>query len=112
MGEPKAPIATDALGRVLYVADVARILRVSLSTARAFLGQLEQRSEGDLVHRRGRKLCITERALNAVLSGGEAGPSLRRHVAALDRQVRRLARRVEALESLFGSESLSKIDAA
>jgi hypothetical protein len=97
-----------AVGRVLYVADVAKILRVSLSSARAYLVELEERFEGELVHRRGTKLFITERALNLALSGKAIEPSVRRHLAALDRQVRRLTERLRAVEGQHGVLPLSE----
>ena len=100
MSEPKESAAGGmAMGHVLYVADVAKVMRVGLSTARAFLVDIEARSEGELVFRRGRKLCITERSLAVALSGGGIDQSVRRHVSALDRQMRRLTMRVQALEA-------------
>lgn len=109
MGEPTESRAGDlAVGRVLYVADVARMMRISLSSARAYLVQLEERFEGELVQRRGKKLFITEQALNLALSGRAIEPSVRRHVAALDRQVRRLTERLRAVEARHGGAVLSE----
>ncbi len=109
MSEPKASIADRvAMGRVLYVADVAKIMRIGLSSARAFLVNIEARSEGELVFRRGRKLCITERSLGLALSGGGTDQGVRRHVSALDRQMRRLTTRVQALEA-SNAEALSRL---
>ena len=109
MSEPRESSGDGiAMGRVLYVADVATTMRIGLSSARAFLVGVEARSEGELVFRRGRKLCITERSLAVALSGGGTDPGVRRQLSALDRQVRRLTTRVQSLEALR-TQMLSKV---
>jgi hypothetical protein len=99
--------------RVLYVRDMAKLRRVSVSAARAWLAALEARSDGDLVHRVGNRLCITERAYASVLSGGGPEPSLRREVLLLRREVQRLAsrlRRVEAQQDPTRSRQSTRIE--
>jgi hypothetical protein len=89
--------------RVLYVPDVAKILRISLSAAREFLAGLESRFEGDGVVRIGRKLAITEATLRRVLAGWAPDASLRRNVAALERRVQRFNKRLRTLEAMQAS---------
>jgi len=99
---------------VLYVRDIARLRRVSLSAARAWLAALEARSDGDLVHRVGNRLCITERAYESVLSGGGSEPSLRREVLLIRREMQRLASRlrlVEARQKSGGSRQSTTFEA-
>jgi predicted ArsR family transcriptional regulator len=59
-----------AVERLLFVKDVAAILDVSLSTARARLVELEKRHGSAVVQRSGKRLCTRASALERVLPGG------------------------------------------
>jgi hypothetical protein len=84
---------------LLYVPDVAKILRLSHSATREWLACLERRFEGDGVVRIGRKLAITESTLRVVLRGGTPEASLRRRCDAHDQCLRRHRKRLRAIET-------------
>lgn len=94
--------------RVLYVRDVAALRRVSLSAARTWLAGLQAR--GEPVQRVGNRLCITQGAYEALLTGRSPAPNLAREVAQLRREVQRLASRVRGLEGARRKGRIATID--
>lgn len=83
--------------RLLFVKDVAAILGVSLSTARARLVALEKRHGSAVVQRSGKRLCTRASALDRVLPGGARG----RPHHALEMRVARMERRAGEREGIL-----------